>query len=118
MIPKSLIEFFCETVISRRFPLLISILFNSCFTSSSDRSKKSSLVSGNRPGEKIFITYLPHKSKAYENIHFLSQKNTHTNQIISGSRFIRTNLRFYSLKKKQDRALCFSTKKRAVRAVF
>ena len=53
----------------------------------------------------------PHEWNVYENIYFLFQKNTHTNKKISTSKFIRTNLRFFSVS-------YFSTKKSAVRVVF
>ena len=36
--------------------------------------KKISHVSGNRPGEKIFITYRPALSNMYQNIYFRLQK--------------------------------------------
>ena len=47
---------------------------------------------------------------------FCFKKYTLTN--ISTSNIIRTNLRFFSFQTTKDRALCFSTKKKAVRVVF
>ena len=47
---------------------------------------------------KMFLSpTLPHKSNVYENIYFLFKKNTHTNKKFSTSKFICTNLRFFSL---------------------
>ena len=44
-----------------------------------NQAKKSSLVSGNRPGEDFLSPTHPHKSNVYENIYFLFQKK-HTNK--------------------------------------
>ena len=53
-----------------------------------------------------------------ENIYFLFQKNTQTENI-STSKFIGTSLgTLFCLQKIKDRALCFSTKKSVVTAVF
>ena len=38
------------------------------------RAKKSSLASGNRPGEKIFITHPPAQLNVYQNIYLQFQK--------------------------------------------
>ena len=69
-------------------------MFKSFDNFSKHRAEKSSLVSGNRPGEKFLITYPP-ESNVDENIYFLFQKNTHTNKKISTSKFNRTNLCFF-----------------------
>ena len=45
--------------------------------------RKSSFVSGNRSGEKFFITYLPAEVNVYGNIFFFFQKNTQTSKKIS-----------------------------------
>ena len=57
--------------------------------------KKSSLVAGNRPGEKFLLSTRPHTSNVYDNIYCF--KKTHTNKKIRTSKFIRTNLRFFPL---------------------
>ena len=52
---------------------------------------------------KIFLSPTrPHKSNVYENIYFVFQKHTHTNKKIPIRKFIRTNLRFFSLQTKKD----------------
>ena len=40
------------------------------------KAKKSSLVSGNRPGEKNFITHPPTQSNEYQNIYFYLKQKT------------------------------------------
>ena len=67
---------------------------------------------------KIFLSPTrPHKSNVYENIYFLFQENTHIKKI-STSKFICTNLSFFSLQTIKDRGLCFSKKKSTVKVVF
>ena len=68
--------------------------------------------------KKFLSPTRPHKSNEYETIYFLFQKNAHINKTISNSKFIRTNLQFFALQTIKDRALCFSTKKSAVKVVF
>ena len=83
------------------------------------RPKKSSLVCGNWLG-KIFLSPThPHKPNVYENIYFLFQKkkHIHTNKKISTSKLL-VLIFVFSLQTIKDRALCFSTKKSAVRVVF
>ena len=70
------------------------------------------------PGEIFLSPTRPDQSNVYENIYFLFRKNTHTNKKFSTSKFICANLRFFFPQKVKDRALCFSTKKNAVRVVF
>ena len=68
---------------------------------------------------KMFLLpTLPDMANVYDNIYFCLKKNTHTNNKNSTSKFIRTNLRFSYLHTIKDRALCFSTKKSVIRAVF
>ena len=69
--------------------------------------KKGTLVSGNRPEVEFKWEYI-----------FFVSKKTHTNKKVSTSKFIGTNLRFFSLETTKGRALCFSTKESAVRVVF
>ena len=66
--------------------------------------------------KKCLSPTLLRKSNVYENIIF-SFKKTLTNKKSSTSRFIRMNLRFFPSNNK-NRALCFSTKKSAVRVIF
>ena len=46
------------------------------------RPKKSSLASGNRPGEKFFMTHPPAYSNLYQNIYFQFQKTNKQAKII------------------------------------
>ena len=57
--------------------------------------KKSRLVSGNRPGEKFFITYPSAWVECVWECVFFVSKYTHKNKKISTSKFIRTNLCFF-----------------------
>ena len=71
------------------------------------RPKKSSLVSGN-------------KSNMYEKIYFSFQFKktcTQTKKFPIANLFVQIRT-FFSLQTINDRALCFSTKKSAVRVVF
>ena len=60
----------------------------------------------------------PHESNVYENIYFLFQKKTHTQtkKLPLANLFVRIYV--FSLQTITGRALCFSTKKSAVRVVF
>ena len=60
-------------------------------------SKKSSLVSGNRPSEKIFYHLPAHKSPICMRIYFLFLKKN-TNKKNSTSKYICTSLYFFLLK--------------------
>ena len=52
----------------------------------------------------------------YENIYFLFKENSHTNTLTLANLYVRIYV--FSLHTVKDRALCFSTKKNAVRVVF
>ena len=64
------------------------------------RSKKSSLASGNRPGEKLFYHLSARISQMCMRIYIFCFKKTHrNNKKISTSKIIRTNLHFFPFKK-------------------
>ena len=82
------------------------------------RPKKSSLVSGNRPGENFFYHLTAHICQICMMIFIFCFKKTHTqtNKISQANLFVRIYVS--SLQLTKVRALCFSTKKSAVRVVF
>ena len=61
---------------------------------------------------KIFLLpTLPHKSNVYENIYFLFQKNTHTNNKFPAANLL-VRIYVFSLQTIKDKALCFSKKEK------